>query len=204
MAIDLATLDSFLASRRSIRRFGPGPVPEGVVESLLNAAARAPSAHNRQPWRFAVVRQGEARQRLVEAMGQRFRADLEADGLPAEDIERRISASRERLLAAPVAIVLCVSMTEMDRYPEARRQECERTMAVQSVALAGGHLLLAAHAAGLGACWLCAPLFAAETVRQALDLPHDWEPQGMIILGPPAEAGIDRGRKPLSEVTLWR
>lgn len=204
MTVELKALQLFLASRRSIRRFNADPVADELVEALLQAATAAPSAHNRQPWRFVVVRPGEARQRLVQAMGDRLRADLETDGVPADEIDRRLAVSRERLLGAPTAIVLCLSMSEMDRYPDEHRQDCERTMAIQSAALAGGHLLLAAHAAGLGACWLCAPLFAADAVREVLDLPPDWEAQAMIILGRPAEGGIDRGRKPLAEVTLWR
>ncbi|MEW6566945.1 MAG: nitroreductase family protein [Chloroflexota bacterium] len=204
MAVDFDSLAALLASRRSIRRFAPDPIPDSVVEGLLLTACRAPSAHNRQPWRFVVVRQGERRARLVEAMARRFRADLEADRLAEDEIERRVRTSRERLLAAPVAIIVCVSMAEMDRYPDARRQAAERAMAIQSVALAGGHLLLAAHAAGLGACWLCAPLFVPEVVRETLDLPPDWEAQGLILVGKPAEPGLDRGRKPLSQVMAWR
>lgn len=204
MAADGEAFDRLMASRHSIRRFTAEVIPDSVVERLLQAACRAPSAHNRQPWRFAVVRQGEPRDRLVEAMSARFRADLQADGLAADEVERRVAASRERILAAPVAIVMCLTMAEMDRYPDERRRQAERAMAVQSVALASGHLLLAAHAESLGACWLCAPLFVPEGVRQALNLPPDWEPQGLILVGRPAEAGADRGRKSVAEVSLWR
>jgi nitroreductase len=61
-------------------------------------------------------------------------------------------------------------------------------MATQSLALAGQNLLLAAHAEGLGACWLCAPLFCPHIVRDTLGLPADWEPQAFISLGWPAES----------------
>ncbi len=44
-----------------------------------------------------------------------------------------------------------------------------------------------AHAEGLGACWVCAPLFAPEEVRAELALPLDWQPQGVVTLGYPAE-----------------
>jgi nitroreductase len=63
-------------------------------------------------------------------------------------------------------------------------------MAKQSVAMAAQTLWLAAHAAGLGACWLCAPLFVPELVAKTLNLPPDWEPQSLLTLGWPAEEKI--------------
>jgi nitroreductase len=77
-------------------------------------------------------------------------------------------------------------------------------MAVQSVAMAVQNLLLAAHAEGLGACWMCAPLFCPDTVREAMGLPEDWEAQAVITLGYPASAGKSPVRRPLSEVVLTR
>ncbi len=65
-------------------------------------------------------------------------------------------------------------------------------MAVQSVALAAQNMLLMAHAEGLGACWMCAPLFCPDVVRAALALPADWEAQALLTLGYPAEAA-DQG-----------
>ncbi len=194
----------WLATRRSVRRFRPTPVSAETLQALLDAAAQAPSAHNRQPWRFAVVSAGAARQRLAEAMAEEHRRDLLADGAEPGAVEARLESRRQRLVDAPACVVLCLSMQAMDRYADAKREAAERTMAVQSVALAGGHLLLAAHAHGLGACWLCAPLFAPQAVRQALDLPQDWEPQAAIILGEVAETPEDPGRLPLDQVVARR
>jgi len=191
------------ATRQSIREFRPDPVPATLIERLLAIACQAPSAHNRQPWRYVVLAQDEARQRLVRAMSERFRADLEQDGLPAEQVDRLVDRGRRRLLDPPVVILLCMTLEDMDRYPDAARQAAERTMAVQGVALAGGQLLLAAHAHGLGGCWVCAPLFVPEIVRANLDLPAGWDAQAAIILGWPAEAGRDRDRRPVAEVTRW-
>jgi F420 biosynthesis protein FbiB-like protein len=95
-------------------------------------------------------------------------------------------------------------MDDMDAYPDVRRQEAERTMAVQSVALAAGQVLLAAHAEGLGSCWMCAPLFAPGAVREALGLPDSWEPQGLVVLGYPAEPGRETSRRDLEDVMVWR
>jgi coenzyme F420-0:L-glutamate ligase/coenzyme F420-1:gamma-L-glutamate ligase len=174
--------------RRSIRRYADRPVDRKVIERLLEAATWAPSAHNRQPWRFAVIQDRERLERLAEAMNAALRADLAADGLSPEAVQAQASRRRDRLTRAPVLILLCLTLADMDDYPDPKRRQAEWTMATQSVALAGQNLLLAAHAEGLGACWLCAPLFCPDVVRDSLGLPAHWQPQAFISLGWPAEA----------------
>jgi coenzyme F420-0:L-glutamate ligase / coenzyme F420-1:gamma-L-glutamate ligase len=192
----MTSLSLFL-DRRSIRRYRPEPIPTEMIDQLLTAATWAPSAHNRQPWRFAIVSGPAAKQRLAQAMGNQLRADLAADGVAADLIEQDAGRSYQRLTNAPVLIVLCLTMADMDSYPDERRQRNEWIMAVQSVAMAGQNLLLAAHALGLGACWLCAPLFCPDTVRDTLQLPADWQPQGIITAGYPAETR-QKTRHPLA------
>lgn len=191
-------------TRQSIRRFTEDEIPAATVQRILRTACRAPSAHNRQPWRFVVLPRGEARERLVDAMSRRFRGDLEADGVPEDKMEELVERGRRRMLDPPLAILLCMTMEEMDEYPDDKRSKAEWTMATQSVALAGGQLLLAAHAEGLGACWICAPLFVPQTVCSELDLPTEWQAQGVVVLGVADEPGRDRSRRPLDEVTVWR
>jgi F420 biosynthesis protein FbiB-like protein len=180
-------LSHLIKTRRSIRRYQDKPVAPETILRLLEAAAWAPSAHNRQPWRFAVLTQPADKARLATAMGQRLRADRTVDGDDPADIEHDLARSYTRLTGAPVLIVVCLSMADMDVYPDSRRTHNEWVMAVQSTAMAAQNLLLLAHAEGLAACWLCAPLFAPETVQQTLALPEDWQPQGVITLGYPAE-----------------
>lgn len=194
----------FFRARRSIRRYTAQPVPREMVERLLEAARWAPSAHNRQPWRFVVVETRSSASLLAEAMAARLRADRLADGDPPEAIEQDVARSQARLLNAPVLILLCLTMAEMDVYPDTRRRKAEYLMAVQSTALAAQNLLLAAHAEGLGACWLCAPLFCPDVVRAALDLPADWEPQALITLGYPANEGRPAIRRELASSVIWR
>ena len=93
----------------------------------------------------------------------------------------------------------CLTLADMDRYPDARRAEAERLMAVQSTAMAVQNMLLLAHALGLATCWMCAPLFCPDTVKAALDLPADWEPQALITVGMPAVSGRTRERRPIAE-----
>ena len=133
----------------------------------MTAAIWAPSAHNRQPWRFCIVTSQAAKHNLSDRMGARWRADLSADGVDAALIERRVRISRARITGAAALVVASVSLEEMDDYPDRRRQEAEWLMAAQSTALACQNLLLAAHHYGLAACWMCAPLFVPELVQDA-------------------------------------
>lgn len=195
--IPTTDLHTFLRTRRSIRRFKPDPVPDPVIQSILSTATYAPSAHNRQPWRFVVLTDQAAKTRLAEAMAQDFERDLLRDGVAAEKIQAQVKRSKERINAAPVAILLCLDMREMDSYSDEKRRQAERMMAVQSVAAAGLQLLLAAHAEGLGGVWVCSPLFAQETIQKTLELPEAWEPQGMFYIGYPDELPRNKEMKDL-------
>ena len=190
---------NWLSSRRSIRRYDNRPVPPEIITQLLEAAIWAPSAHNRQPWRFAVLTDLKLKHDLASGMGRRLQADLAADGVPAAAIEADVKRSYQRLVGAPALIVVSLSMADMDSYPDQRRQDNEWLMAVQSTAMAGQNILLSAHALGLGACWMCGPLFCPETVKQILGLNPGWHPQGLITAGYPAEEKT-RSRRPLNQV----
>lgn len=189
------SLRDFLRSRRSIRRFKADPVPDSVIQDLLATATLAPSAHNRQPWRFAVVKDPAARQRLGAALTSRMRADMQVEGAPEAEIESRVSRSLRRINEAPALIVLCRDVTDVrvDTSEEA-------LMGTQSVAAAGLQLLLAAHAAGLGANWVCWPLYAQAETRAALGLSNTWEPQAMVFIGYGAEGPKEKIQKKLDDL----
>lgn len=195
-------LIALMLSRRSVRRYRPDPVPTEMVARLVAAAAAAPSAHNRQPWRFVILTDAASKERLARAMGDRLAADRTRDGDDAAAIAADVARSFARITGAPVVILVCLTLGEMDSYPDAKRHEAEFLMAVQSTAMATQNLLLAAQAEGLGACWLCAPLFCPQTVREALALAPDLQPQGLVTLGYAAVAGKERPRKPLDEILL--
>jgi F420 biosynthesis protein FbiB-like protein len=135
-------------------------------------------------------------------MGARLRADRTADGDDPAEIEQDVARSYARLTGAPAIIVVCSSMVDMDTYPDESRQHNEWVMAVQSVAMAGQTLLLMAHSLGLGACWVCAPLFVPYLVQTTLNLPADWQPQGLITLGYPAQTR-HKTRANVAEKTLF-
>ena len=180
-------LHKIIRSRRAIRRYQDRPVSREIIEKLLATALWSPSAHNRQPWRFAVLTDRTVKARMAQVMGERLYQDRLTDGDLVEDIERDVARSHVRITGAPVVIVVFLSISDMDSYSDARRSRAEYLMAVQSVAMASQNLWLLAHAEGLGACWLCAPLFVPDLVRDLLHVPDDWEAQGLMTLGWPDE-----------------
>ena len=195
---------AWLRSRRSVRRFQSRPVTEETLREVLGTASWAPSSHNRQPWRFVVVKSTAARYSLAEAMGGEFRSDLIKDGVSLAEADRQTARSQARILEAPAVVLVCLDPSQGDVYPDKPRQQAEFLMGVQSTALAGGYLLLAAHAVGLAGVWMCAPLFAQPAIRASLDLPEAWQPQSLILLGYPFNLPEPRPRKPLEEITIHR
>jgi coenzyme F420-0:L-glutamate ligase/coenzyme F420-1:gamma-L-glutamate ligase len=178
------TLDAALAGRRSVRQFSARPVERALIEEAIAAACLAPAPHHSRPWRFVLL-SADARAGLTQAMGQRWRQDLERDAVPEARIRGLLDRSRARLAGAPVLILAGVVGDARRAWPDRRRQRAEELMFAQSTGAALQNLMLAAHARGLSSYWLSAPLFCPEAVRRALDLPPDFQPQALIALGYP-------------------
>jgi F420 biosynthesis protein FbiB-like protein len=189
-----------LRGRRSIRRYTEKPVPDAALEHVLETATCAPSAHNRQPWRFAVLKNCAAKERLAVAMAEQLRFDRTRDGDRSDAIEKDVARSIARITGAPIVVVVCLTMEDMDRYPDDRRTAAEYQMAVQGTAMAIQNMLIAAHGAGLGASVMCAPLFCPDVVRTAINLPTNWDPQAVVTLGYAANAGKPFRRRPLGDI----
>jgi coenzyme F420-0:L-glutamate ligase/coenzyme F420-1:gamma-L-glutamate ligase len=194
---------ALLLGRRSVRHYRTELPPADMLERILASAAMAPSAHNRQPWRYFVVTDDGIKVRLANVMGTRLAADRRSDGDAEAAVQLDVSRSFQRITGAPVVIVVAMTLAEMDLYPDELRARAEYLMAVQSTAMATQNLLLAAHAEGLGICWMCAPLFCSPEVKLALGVPEDWQLQGLLTLGYPARPGKLKPRKPLSEFVVF-
>ncbi|MBU0495409.1 MAG: nitroreductase family protein [Chloroflexi bacterium] len=165
-----------IAARRSVRRFTDQDVTDEQVQRLLQAAVRAPSAGNLQPWHFLVVRDADVRQELAgAAYGQGFVAE------------------------APVVIAVCA---EPSRSAVRYRRRGEELYCLQDTAAAAAHILLAAVALGLGACWVGA--FDESAAARALHLRPGQRPVILLPIGYPADDDAPRtDRRPLTDVTTW-
>ena len=113
-----------ISLRKSVRSFDDRDVDEAIINKLLEAARIAPSANNRQEWRFIVVRDAEMRKQLMKAAdGQKFVAK------------------------APVVLICCA---ETDNHV----MKCRQQSYPIDVAIAIDHITLCAAAEGLGTCWI--------------------------------------------------
>jgi len=188
---------TWLTTRRSIRKFTADPVPADLLQEILAAALLAPSAHNLQPWRFAHIHSQQARQALGQSLTQQMRRDMQAENTPETEIVSRIERSLRRIAQAPEILLLCRD-TQAVRLPAPE----EDLMAIQSVAMCGLQLMLAAHTRGLAANWICWPLYAQSEIASALHLPATWQPQGMIFLGFAAEQPAEKQIQPIQTLLV--
>jgi coenzyme F420-0:L-glutamate ligase / coenzyme F420-1:gamma-L-glutamate ligase len=196
---DLTTL---LRSRRSVRQYQDRPVARELIEQILEAARWAPSPHGSQPWRFVVLTRREVKQELADHMGDTWRRELQMDGQSEEIVAIRMKKSRERIINAPVVIIPCLYLEDLDRYPDERRQADETIMAIQSLGAAVQNMLLMAYDLGLDTGWMCAPLFCPEIVCEALNLDMHLIPHALITVGYAAADPKRRERLPLSSLIV--
>ena len=191
--------------RRSVRAFSSRPVARPVIEEAIAAAGWAPSPHGRQPWRFAIVESPERRLALADAMAATWQEQLSLDGQDEAVIASRLAKSRDRLIRAPVLIIPCLYLADLDVYPDAGRQAAEELMAVQSLGAAIQNLLLSLYAAGVDAGWMCAPLFCPDIVRDTLGLNAAMQPHALIPVGYAAADPVRRPRRPLGDLIVeWQ
>lgn len=143
------------------------------------------------------MQNAEVKRTLAEALANAWAEDLRRDGKEIEAAARKERA--ERFANAPVLVLACLTMDGLRKFPDAERQSYERDLAVESLGAGLQNLLLAAHVAGLGACWYCAPAFAKKIVRDILEIPESVEPQAFITLGYAGECPKAPARKNLAD-----
>lgn len=157
-----AIMDAIL-QRRSIRRYKTDPIPEDILEQLLEAVRWAPSWANTQCWEVVVVRAPETKARLQEAVGR--------------------NPASKAMVTVPVVLVLCAQ----EKRAGFKKEEVTTRFGdwfMYDLGIANQNLCLAAHALGLGT--VVVGLFDHQKVDEILALPAGYKAVTMVPLGYPA------------------
>jgi nitroreductase len=184
-----------IATRRSNRGFRTDPIPQDVLEQILNAAIMAPSAKNRQPWRFVVVRE-DRRVEMIRLMRQRLEK-MKASGENFGSAEGTAAVMEQ----APVTVFIFNSEGTHPWLTRSINQTFDDLVNLQSIGAAIQNMCLAAHALGLGSLWICDVLYAYEELSAWLG--QNSEMVAAVSLGYPADHPVFFSRKPLAEVARW-
>lgn len=186
-----------LRMRKSVRQFCHQPVEPDAIRRAIAFASTAPAPHHTRPVRFVWLRDPIVRRTLLDAMRDKWRADLDRDGLCAERIEKRIRRG-DILYQAPEVVIPFWVPDGAHAYGDSVRQAAESTMFTVAAGAAVQALLVALATDGVGSCWIGSTIFAPDIVRTILDLPADWSPLGSVAIGYPLEP-----LTPRPEPTIW-
>jgi nitroreductase len=184
-----------LRRRSSVRSFQDKPIPESVLQDILEAGCLSPSGGNEQSWVFGVV------------------ADRDLIGQIAE-----IAYGQTWIARAPLLIVLCTIGVDDSRggrdiqkarFPEhvGAIDQMDRSLYLalnqeeHQTKIAGTHMALAALEHGIGSCWVSK--FEVRRLRELLDLPPDHLPSEILVLGYPEQARGPRPKKELEEIVFY-
>jgi nitroreductase len=159
--------------RLSVRTYKPDPVPEDVLNRVLEAGRLAPSAKNNQPWKFIVVKDPAIRAALVPAC-------------------------RGQASVGEAPVVICGCAVEEQAW---KRMGGYWSAEAVDLAIALEHMVLAATAEGLGTCWVGA--YLEEEVRKVLAIPAGVRPIALTPLGYPARESRPQPRKPLTDIICY-
>jgi coenzyme F420-0:L-glutamate ligase / coenzyme F420-1:gamma-L-glutamate ligase len=194
-----------IKSRRSVRSFTRDPVPREKVETLIEAASWAPSNHNRQGWKFIVFEDSRTIRGLAERVREFVKQSAQqAPRLAAGHQEELIRLAGEFDRAPVMILVMHKKSLSIARSILASAAHEDVSGELISAAMACQNLLLAAHAMGLGACIMTAPLLAGPVWTSLDSLPANFEPTCVIALGYPAELSNPPRRKKIEQIVEYR
>jgi nitroreductase len=207
------TFEEAVRGRHSVRRYLPDPVPREDVEQMVSLATCAASASNGQMWRFIAVQDREvlqAMKRAIEEHLDELKARPELAGREKE--LEAVKPGGTFFAEAPLCVaVLCLPyasrtgslIRQLGVAPEEEHRLWPRPD-LQSIGAAVQLLITAAHSMGYGACWMTAPVIAAEGIERVLGVRAPARLVALVPIGRPAGTVAGTGRLPLDDVLSFR
>ena len=200
-----ATTDIYevMNTQRAVRRWTGEPVPEATIRRVIEAATKAPSGSNLQPWAFVVVTDDDKRQLLADAIRASFEQRFGGQRPDPEQIEdpvqRRMMRGAFRLFdnfaAAPVLIIPCLLRVQSPAP--------EGLLAGSSIYPSIQNLMLAARAEGLGTVLTTPQDGIRDVLAGEIGIPEEATPVAIIPMGWPAVEFGPVNRKPVDEFLHW-
>ncbi len=187
-----------MSTLRAVRRLRPDPIPDDVMNRVLQAAAWAPTGGNMQPWRVIVVTSSERKQALADIYKPAWYRyakgyDKRIEQLPEDEAEKarrnRIAGDylADHLHEAPT-ILMFVADPQMMAITDAKLDRVSM-VGGGSVYTAVQNAMLAARTEGLGCVLTTLHCLAEEEVKEALQITEGWATLAMVPLGYPIGAG---------------
>ncbi|MBU1085044.1 MAG: nitroreductase family protein [Candidatus Beckwithbacteria bacterium] len=197
-----------LLTRTCCRDYTNQPIPDQDIDYILKAGQVAPSAKNRQPWFFIVIKDQDCRQKIAKSAfvgRQRQFAGWDQEKAKQMIQGNAFDNSNDAVIAkAPVAILILRNLNP--DYQEALPAELN-IKEEQGVANTTFSMMLTAQSLGLNTVWICSPLYIKKELSQILpqyevDWQNNWQPRAIIPIGYPKQPGNKPTRKPLQEISL--
>lgn len=192
-----------IETRRSIRKYTQGTISEQDIREIIEAAIKAPSAKNRQPWKFMII-QNEAKKQMLDAFRKGIQRE-ESGAALLPDSRRHIASAKYTVdIMEQTPVIIFVINTDGPGIfaPRSQEEQVYELANIQSISAAIQNILLAAQEKGLGSLWICDIFFAYKELCEWMDT--DGELIAAVALGVPAENPSARPRKKFDDVVLWK
>lgn len=201
----MAELYETMSTLRAVRKLRPDPIPDDVIERVLQAACWAPTGGNAQPWRIVVVTSPQLKQALHDIYEPEWAKYAEGfldrfAGLPPEELARweRIAAAGDHLAKhlaeAPAILVFCANPARM----------AITDASLDRISMVGGgsvypavqNAMLVCVEEGLGCTLTTLHCLREDEVKAALDIPDDWATVALVPIGYP----VGKGHGPITRL----
>jgi nitroreductase len=190
-------------SQRQITRYKPDPVPQEAIEKIIEAATKAPSGGNNQPWAFVVITDRDLISRIGKIYSELWLGARSAQPSPDESpVYRAARYLARHMPEVPAMILVCVDHAR-GSAPYTPGRPIERGRYASSIWLAVQNLFLAARALGLGTRLTTTHLSREAEIKEILGIPEQVETVCLIPLGYPRGRFGPTTRRPAAEVTSY-
>ena len=194
----MADLYETMSTLRAVRRLRTDPIPDDVMERLLQAACWAPTGGNQQPWCVIVVTDPDKKRALQDAYRPQWQKYIvgyhkRLEGLPQDEVDKRMRMVAagdylsDNLHEAPAILMFCGDPSRM----------AITDAGLDRISFIGGasvyppvqNLMLACVAEGIGCTLTTLHCLQEDDVKAALDIPEGWATVAMVPIGYPVGKG---------------